>query len=263
MEKTLTGLSLLITRPAQQSAPLMRKVTELGGKAWLFPTLEIIPHSPAQLKSILTPKSYWDKVIFTSANAVYPIMPFWPALTCHPQIFAIGSGTARALAEHQIDARLPVEDFSSEGLLSLPEFQSINQQRLVIFTGRAGRNFLAPQLRQRGALVRMVPVYERSCPRLVLDEAYQEWQQLGLPVIIISTSSESLRNLCSMTKTAASRSWLYQQQLLVISPRMRQMAHNLGFQQPAWLAANASDEAIIEALSVYVKSARHPSGSVL
>ena len=262
MEKLLDRLTLLITRPAQQSVHLMDKITEQGGKAYLFPTLEIISHSASQLKSILTPKSYWDKVIFTSANAVYPIMPFWSALTCQPQVFAIGSGTARALAEYQINARQPREDFSSEGLLSLPELQGIEQQRLVIFTGRAGRNFLAPQLRQRGALVRIVPVYERRCPRALLDKVYQEWQQAGLQVIV-STSSESLGNLCSMTKSSDARSWLYQQQLLVISPQMKQMAHNLGFKHQARVAANASDEAIVEQLVAYAKTTRHPTGSVL
>lgn len=262
MEQILDNLAVLITRPVPQANRLASKIAELGGRFYLFPTLEIISHSAAQLKTILTAKTYLDKVIFTSANAVYPIMPFWSALRCKPEVFAIGLGTALALAEHKVIAKMPQQDFTSEGLLALPGLQSVDHSRLAIFTGRAGRNLLASQLRQRGALVRIVPVYERRCPKTLVDDYYQRWQQAGLQ-LIISTSSENLRNLCSVAKTPAARSWLYQQQLLVISPQMAQMAQNLGFARGALLAVNASDDAIMDVVTSYARSATHLARSIL
>lgn len=248
--RELRGLSILITRPVGQAGSLARKISALGGDARVLSSLEIIPWTTNHLKNVITPKTVWQKVIFTSANAVNPVMPLWPLLYCSPEVLAIGAGTAEALAEHGIVAKIPADEFSSEGLLQMPELQKIERNKLAIFTGRAPRNVLAKELRLRGALVQIIPVYERRCPKVLMDEHWLKAQP-ARGMVIISTSSESLLNLCSMAKTPAAHEWLYRQQLLVISPRMAQLAQNLGFDLQALLAANASDQAVLEALIFY------------
>ncbi len=239
--KPLAKQTFILTRPAAQSENLYSLLTALGGSCYVSPTLQIVP-LPFQL-----PSSPPDKALFVSANAVYPVEPYWP-LASFVDVFAIGPGTARALAAaFSIEATIPhAEQFNSEGLLALPHLQQVTGQRIFIFQGLNSRPLLAETLRRRGGEVHEIAVYSRVCPSGNLVSDIPCWQT-DTSVWFISTSRESLENLWQMTGRQQ-QSWLREQRLVVISEKMAALAEQLGFSHPAVVANNASDAAIVAAV---------------
>jgi len=233
--------TFLITKPQHQAKNLCKQIENSGGHCILLPTLAIKSLSPEQIAQTMTALSPIDKVIFTSANAVYPVMPYWKEITTVPAIFAVGPGTAKALASFHITAKVPTE-FNSEGLLALPDLQAIQQQHIVIFSGEGGRELLQQELKKRGAAVQKIAVYKRERP--MLTTVFPPAEDISL---IISTSEESLKNLWEMVGLEG-QAWLREQRLLVISAKMEILAQQLGFKQTPIKASNASDEAILEVI---------------
>ncbi len=257
MGQPLVNISFLITRPAHQSAKLSAQIAALGGHCLLFPTIDIkfLPKSE-DLIAFQHQTSGIDKIIFVSSNAVLAVMPHWPNHANSAEIFALGSGTAATLASFKIAAKLPQNKaFNSEGLLDLPQLQAVSQQTIVICKGVGGRQLLTEVLRARGARVKELSVYQRSCPAIEMTSILKQWQQSHFD-FIISTSCESLENLSTLLGHQG-QAWLHEQQLLVISPSMQILAKKLGFKPPAILAENASDEAILNAALLAAQNIKH------
>ncbi|HVV69868.1 MAG TPA: uroporphyrinogen-III synthase [Gammaproteobacteria bacterium] len=249
ISKPLSTLTFLITRPAQQAHNLCANIETLGGNCIVFSTLEISPLPELQqlLLPILSNLANVDKVIFLSANAVRFVMPYWPDNCKIPPVFAIGPGTAKMLAEFRIKSHTPYANaFNSEGLLSLPELQVVAGQKIVIFSGLDGRMLLENTLKAREARVKQVAVYQRNLPPVDFQAHLSQWQ-LETIACIISTSSESLNNLWLIAGKEG-QAWLRNQQLLVISRSMAELAQKLGFLLAPLIAANASDSAILDTL---------------
>ena len=62
----LTGLTILVTRPAAQCAMLCEEIERQGGSAIAFPAVEI---EPVAVQTTLAAVDY-DLVVFVSVNAV-------------------------------------------------------------------------------------------------------------------------------------------------------------------------------------------------
>ena len=110
----LSGLSILVTRPALQSASLNNRLIALGAQVTLLPVIEIISRE-CQL-----PGQRYDLLIFISSNAVHHGQAI---LAAQPQarIAAVGTSPAQALISsgHQVDVT-PELSASSEALLNHP-----------------------------------------------------------------------------------------------------------------------------------------------
>lgn len=245
--------TVLLTRPAHQIANLSKAIEDLGWRCFSVPTIEII-FADAQLIQQQCKNLACDAMIFTSANAVYPILPLWQQMP-NAQVFAIGSGTARVLAQNQIQARVPEqEQFTSEGLLNLKFFQAVENRKIIIFTGKNPKQLLAKELKARGAQVTVLEVYERKCPNKDLSD----FSRGNSPAVIVCSSKESLLNLLAMAKTAVSKHWLLQQKILTISKEMQLLAEKMGFQE-SLVAKNAGESSIMEALKTFAQSSPAPN----
>lgn len=225
-EKThLSGLSVLVTRPAHQAENLCRLIEAQGGKAQRLPLLSIEPVPPsARVQRVLQDGHAADWWIFTSANAVRYARELdrgvWPA-----QLAAIGAATAAALEAGGLSASAPVAAFSSEGLLALPEFSEVHGKKILMVTGEAGLEVLAPELRARGAQVQLAEVYRRV--PLPYDEGRVLAALRGVDVIVI-TSMSALDHLLALTPPA-SQATLLHKRLVVPSVRVVEHASQLGF----------------------------------
>ena len=243
----LDGKGVLVTRPAQQAESLCQLLTENGAIPIRFPTLVIQPAAdPALAKTQLAQAEQADWLIFISANAVEQALALLP-LPARPKLAAIGKATARALlnAGRKPDL-VPASGNDSEALLALPELQRISSQRIVIVRGVGGRETLAETLRARGAMVEYAEVYRRTRPSADAAELIERWCQ-GQIHVATATSNETLQNLYDMLGPEG-RTELLATPLIVVSPRAAQLARDLGFNKPAIVTAEASDQAILEAL---------------
>jgi uroporphyrinogen-III synthase len=159
----------------------------------------------------------------------------------------VGSGTAKALKEAgYLVAAHPELNWSSEGLLDLPEFQTIAGKKIAIVRGEGGRELLEKTLLSRGALVSHVIAYQRVLPEIETCPYVDLFKHRQIDVVVC-TSYEGVRHFKILLGTNA---WLDIKDipLIVMSERIKTLAHDLGF-QTIWVARHASHDAILELLA--------------
>jgi uroporphyrinogen III methyltransferase / synthase len=106
-------------------------------------------------------------------------------------IAAIGPGTARALAEHGIEADVVPERFVAEALIEALASVEMEGRRVLIARAAEARDILPDALRERGAEVDVVALYEtlRETPAPEAIDAAQAADYITF------TSSSTVRNL--------------------------------------------------------------------
>ena len=246
---SLQDLSVLVTRPAHQADGLIRALKDHGAKPIGFPVIEICDISPDPALKQNLPQ--YDLVIFISANAVEKGMDWVQklGLTITQPVLAIGKATARAIDRYSLNLLdLPDQAFNSEALLKHEQLQveHIRGRRLLIFRGQGGREYLAEQLRHRGAQVDYAEVYRRQKPAADVQPLIKKWQQGGIQLVTVS-SNEALQNLYDMLGTAAHKR-LQHTPLLVPGQRCARLALQLGHKADIIQAESAADAAVISAI---------------
>lgn len=255
----LTGLTVLVTRPADSCASLCRKIEALGGEAVPWPTVVIEPLAePVLVSTDPAPGPHpYDVVIFVSQNAVthgLKAVARGPATL----IAAIGKSTAAALtAAGAVPAIVPEAGFTSEALLAAPDLQAGVIHRVLIVRGGSGREVLEEALVARGIEVDFLEVYRRV-PAAIdpgLRSALEaRWLQGGIDVVT-ATSGEILHNLHQML-TDAGRLLLSTTSLLVVSPRIKEAALALGCSGEVLVAPAADDDTLVGMLARWRTRAR-------
>jgi uroporphyrinogen-III synthase len=246
----LHGVAVLVTRPAQQAAPLCHLLETEGATAIRLPSLEIKPCADRQeLMTRLGPIEAFDLVIFTSANAVI----FGAQLLNQRRGFklaAIGPATARALDHLDYRSTLtPASGFSSEQLLLHPELQRLTDRRVLIVKGLRGRDLLRAQLAERGAQVMVAEVYQRETAKhtpedlAVLEARFAR----GAIKVITATSVEIAAGLLALATPALRRDF-DRVHWLVPSARVAAALRERGVAAPILQADSAEDHDLVAAI---------------
>ena len=249
---SLSGLRVVVTRPAHQAQALCERIEAAGGTALRFPVLEI--HDPSDkdaLLAVVRRLAGFDIAIFISPNAVERALAVINAhiggLPNNVKIAAVGRASAKALSKYGVHTDLfPKQRFNSEALLELPQLQQVEGKKIVIFRGEGGRELLAETLSARGAEIEYAECYRRAKPATDIGPLLHHWARDEVDIIVI-TSAEGLENLFDMVG-ALGRKWLIRTPLLVVSERIGPYARQLGFELESIVADNASDDAIMAAL---------------
>ena len=252
----LTGLGILVTRPAHQAEGFCTLIEAEGGTAFRFPVLEIAPPAdPAPLAALLERLDEFDLAIFISINAVEQILDAVEARGGLPdtlKVAVIGPTTARALEERGVAVNLrPEPPYNSESLLAMEELQQMAGRRVVIFRGEGGREHLATVLRSRGAEVRYAEGYRRVRPAGDPAPILDAWRE-GRIQVATATSNEALINLVEMVGEAGRRR-LLETPLVVVSERNAALARELGFTFEPMVAQEAGDAAMVAAIAEGVR----------
>ena len=251
MADSLSGMLVVITRPAHQADALCELIRASGGTTLRFPVLDITdpanPPDPAEVQALLADASL---AIFISPNAVdygMKVIESSGGLPAHIKVAAIGQGTAKKLAQHGRQANIfPSKRFDSEALLAMEELTFVADQRIVIFRGEGGREHLADILRQRGADVDYVECYKRVQPSNDNRELSSALEKKSVDAVVV-TSNQGLQNLYDMLGPDDRRR-LLKVQLFVVSDRTQELAQTLGFSKEAIIVDQASDQGIVESL---------------
>jgi uroporphyrinogen-III synthase len=246
------GASIVVTRPVGDGASLWRAIASAGGRAVVLPGLALRASDDVATRDALAAIGRDHIVVFSSPAAVRFAFALRPSLRiARGAAFAIGAGTARALARHDVRAVIPARA-DSEGLLALPELARLRGRRCVIVGAPGGRNAIAPALRRRGARVESVYVYRRVPARLTRRH-FDALAAAPDPLLTLVSSAEALTNIvAALPAPLADR--LKACTLVVSSERLAGIARGMGFAEIA-LARSAAPNDLLAAAEAAL--ARH------
>jgi uroporphyrinogen III methyltransferase/synthase len=155
----LAGASVVVTRARAQASELASRLRALGASVIEAPAIRI----EATTEELPALERY-DLVCLTSANGVELLFERLAArgedarALAGASVAAIGPGTARALREHGVIADVVPERFVAEGLIEA--LAGVEVSRALIARARDAREVLPDALRERGAEVDVVSLYE-------------------------------------------------------------------------------------------------------
>jgi len=196
-DNDLAGLGVLVTRPRLQASELIDAISARGGTAIEFPVIEIVPRDQPAVAADTDDLHNPDIAVFVSSNAVHHGLDY----SGSAQTAVVGPATAAALesAGRSVDI-FSADGYDSEHLLAQPELQDVGGKHVRIIRGVGGRELLADTLRERGATVDYLEVYERVAPDYPaeqLAELEQQWRAGAVDIVTVM-SVESLANLISL-----------------------------------------------------------------
>jgi uroporphyrinogen-III synthase len=254
MTPGLLQRTVLVTRPLQQAAALAQAIQTAGGTPFVFPALDIEAVPAAELSEPLAHLAEADSVIFISPNAAQYGMAAIRAggsLPATAQLFAVGPGTARALAGHGVSGVITPDGQDSEALLALPQLREVAGKRVVIVRGVGGRTLLADTLRQRGAAVHYLECYRRVRPQADAAALLALWQSGGIDAVTV-TSAETLHNLAALLGEAG-RPLLLRTPLFAPHAKIAAAARHFGIAQV--IATAGGDAGLVAGLINWFRNA--------
>lgn len=223
--------NILITRPKASGEQLAQQLTLAGFASICQPLItykttatesSIRQHLSSQQPTIL---------IFVSVAAVnYAAQALalsqWCTLSTITDVIAVGSTTQQALKKHNINSICPAT-FDSEGMLALPLLNQTNMahSNITIVRGENGREHLANTLKQRGATVNYLSVYEKVTVNFPSNQA-QQWRNAQINCIVVTSNAflKSLVHLVDITDNYWKNTCLW----VVVSQRIADTATALG-----------------------------------
>jgi uroporphyrinogen III methyltransferase/synthase len=168
--RPLHGRTVAVTRARPQASALAARLRELGATVIEAPAIRTRP-----LDAELPALAGFDLVCVTSPNGAHALFERLAAdgrdarALAGALVAAIGPGTARALAEHGIRADVVPERAVAEGLVEA--LSGTEVARALIVRGREGRDVLPDALRERGAIVEVLALYETVAEPLDAETA--------------------------------------------------------------------------------------------
>ena len=266
-DRPLFGRRIVVTRSREQAGEFIELLEERGADAIAAPAIRIEPAGDsAALDVAVAQASAYEWIVFASANAVDCFMS---RLLSHSdvrelkgvRIAAVGPSTAARLQRYGIRVDLTPEEFRAESLASaLSEGRSLNGARILLPRADIGRDVLAEQLREAGAVVDDVVAYrtvlaqgdregDRDVYRLLLD---------GQIDAVTFTSASTVRNFAQLHGRDQVADLLRSTVVACIGPVTAEAAQQLGIATTV-MPAEYTIPALVDALVAHFrdKEPRH------
>jgi len=212
--RPLYGRRVVVTRARAQASGLAATLRGLGADVVELPAIRIEPRIEGeQVRRAVERIGEYALICVTSPNGAYLLFEALDSAGLDARalggtekqqaaggkaggragttVAAIGPGTARALRQHGIRADIVPERFVAEALVEALAGIEVEGRRVLVARAAEARDLLPGALRERGAEVDVVALYEtvREQPS---DEAIESAQAAGY---VTFTSSSTVRNL--------------------------------------------------------------------
>jgi uroporphyrinogen-III synthase len=200
--KSLLDKKILVTKEKAEAEKSLDLLIHEGAEIIYFPTIKIIPIGESEsIKNFVSKFDTYDFIILTSANAVEVFVGIAREndLCLNKKKIAVaGKATAARCLEHNIIFNLVPDEFSAKGLIK--KFSQINiaGRKILIPGSSLSHNELGQGLKELGADVTTVHIYD--VVQNINDDLAAEIEQINLskPDIFIFTSPSSFENFCSI-----------------------------------------------------------------
>jgi uroporphyrinogen-III synthase len=208
---TLKSKTIAITRPRGQAGDLARMVAARGGKPYFIPAIEIKPPSDLDpIKKFISElhSGTVDYVIFMSVNGVRYLLSAAESLALLDETvaglkktvtIAVGPKTAQELEAHRIQVNLVPSAYTSEGVLQSLRQLDVRGKVMRIPRTSSASPALKEELREMGALVQEIYVYESVLPAdlKLTDMFFQDLTAEKIDAIMFGSTS-CVKNLFEM-----------------------------------------------------------------
>lgn len=233
--KPLMGKCVMVTRERSQARELVEQIEALGGEAFAFPLLKMIPpHDYKQLDEAIRTLDTYDWLIFTSVNGVRFFFERMDGLGVAVQeyagrVAAVGPKTAAALEERGLLVEVIPSDFVAEGLLTSLRTELLDGQRVLLPRADIARKLLPEELRKMGMAVTEVDVYQTVIDAEMAPQAAERLQRGEIDAILF-TSSSTVSHFVQAMSSWITPTWLDRVHIACIGPITAQTAQKLGLQ---------------------------------
>lgn len=247
---TLSGVTVLLTRPDAYSEYLKESIEQLGGHPIELPTIDIRFTTEGLDRECIASH---DIAVFISRTAVAAVSDYmgqagfdWPAsLKCA----AVGDKTAKAIRDAfgVSDVIAPAGEYGAESLMQLESMKNLSRKRVIFFDGGGARSVLMVlMLEDRGCrTVTHAVVYERMQSRCDVTELIQTLEAGRLDFAVF-TSVEGAENLIAMLDFEYAES-LKNSCAIVYSKRIETYLTGQGFNRVV-VSEIASDDAALASI---------------
>jgi uroporphyrinogen III methyltransferase/synthase len=196
--RPLHGRRIVVTRARAQAGSLAAALRALGAEAIELPAIRIEPLTDdAEVRAAVTAIGGYSLVCVTSANGARLLFEALESAGLDARalagatVAAIGPGTTKELAAHGIAADVVPERSVAEALVEALKETEVEGRRVLVVRPAAARDVLPDALRERGAEVDAVALYEtvREQPAPDAIEAARSADYVTF------TSASTVRNL--------------------------------------------------------------------
>ena len=196
--RPLHGRTVVVTRARAQASGLAATLRALGAEVIELPAIRIEPRiDSGEVRDAVHDLHTYALVCLTSPNGVHLLFEAMSAqgrdarALANATVAAIGPGTAAALAERGVIADVVPERFVAEALVEALAGLELADRPALVARAAEARDVLPDALRDRGAKVDVVALYEAvaETPDPMAIEAAQSADYVTF------TSSSTVRNL--------------------------------------------------------------------
>jgi uroporphyrinogen III methyltransferase/synthase len=236
--RPLYGRTIAVTRARAQASPLAARLRELGATVIEAPAIRTVP-----LAAEIPDLGAYDGLVATSPNGVHELFARLldsgrdARSLAGLHVAAMGPGTARAFSEHGVAPDTVPARSVAEGLVEA--LADVPLERVLVARAREGRDVLIEALRERGAQVDVLALYETVPEALDADAV----SAVAAAHYVTFTSASTVRHLLA----AAGAEALAGRRLVSIGPATSEelRAHGLA---PALEADPHTPDGLVAAL---------------
>ncbi|MEJ8547046.1 uroporphyrinogen-III synthase [Brevibacillus borstelensis] len=253
--RPLAGIRMMVTRSRGQAKELISQLEALGGEAYAFPLLKMVPpQDTSRLEEAISRIGSFDWVMFTSVNGVRFFLERMKQLgvgtdklTGH--LAAVGPKTAAELALHGLRAEVMPSDYVAEGMLASLKDRLQPGERVLLPRADIARKTLPEELRRMGMDVTEVDVYQTVIDGREAPEAAERLRN-GLIDVVAFTSSSTVSYFMEAIAPYGGKRLLEGVYIACIGPITADTARARGLNVDV-VAREYTVEGLLEALKAY------------
>jgi uroporphyrinogen-III synthase len=231
---TLRNRKILVTRQQERSGEMVREIEIRGGNAVVVPMIATGPPGAwTECDAAIGRLGTYDVLLFTSVNAVESFagrtrtLGIPPAVLARAPSVAVGEATAAALKGNGLPVIFVPEEFSGASL-ALALGDSLAGKRVLLPRGNIARDTVPDALRQAGALVETVTVYETSAPEGIDRGSFVRRVVTGEFDVVTFASPSAAANFCALFRPEELRAAADHARIAVIGPSTADAVRALG-----------------------------------
>jgi uroporphyrinogen III methyltransferase/synthase len=196
MEEPLLGKKIVITRAREQAGELIRLLEGYGAHVIEFPTIEVVPpDSWDSVDRAIGDLETYHWIIFTSTNGVKFFLKRLRLKKRRLREFndlrfcAIGPRTGQEIEKAGVKVNVVPDRYCAEGLVQRLGIEKLEGRRILLARAKKARDLVPKELRNLGATVDVVEVYQTVMPNVSKKEIERVFQRDRIDLITFTSSS--------------------------------------------------------------------------